>query len=248
MRGPPVSSRKRSESPVAICSTESIRTRAAASSIASGSPSSSAQIAATEPASSGLSSKSGRTSAARSTNSDTASDPAKVSPPSAGSDSDGTRQSVSPPTPSGARLVASTTTSGAAHSSASAASAHASPQVLAVVEHEQRPAGGEIGARGLELRHARQRTHPQRLRDRRPDQPLVSQRRQLDPPAAVGVAVQGLGGGLQREPRLAAAARAGQGQQPWSASRRASSPSSRSRPMKLDSCTGRLLGSASSGR
>jgi hypothetical protein len=118
VRGPPVSSRKRSDSPAAIWSTDSIRTRAAASSIANGSPSNSLQICATGSAFSSLRAKSGRTLRARSTNSDTASDPASTSldpsVPGADSDSDGTRQSVSPATASGARLVASTTTSGPA--------------------------------------------------------------------------------------------------------------------------------------
>jgi hypothetical protein len=129
VRGPRVSSRKRSATRAAICSSESIRKRAAASSIASGNPSSSEQMLATNPTSAAVVSKPGRASRARSTNNDTASDPA-MSPSEAaascpGSDSEGTRHSRSPSTPNGARLVASTTSSGAAMSSDSTAPAHA---------------------------------------------------------------------------------------------------------------------------
>ena len=52
---------------------------------------------------------------------------------------------------------------------------------------------------------------PERLGDRRADEPLVGQRRELHPPGAVGEAIQGLGGGLDGEPGLAAAPGAGQG-------------------------------------
>ena len=54
------------------------------------------------------------------------SDCASAGPRSAGSDSDGTRQVVSPPTPSGSRLVATTVTSGQPCSSASASCLHGS--------------------------------------------------------------------------------------------------------------------------
>ena len=99
VRGPPVSSRKRSDSSVAICSTDSIRSRAAASSIASGSPSSSLQTRGHGRARSRRSARSrGAPWRARSTNSATASEPASVAVRrrGSGSDSDGTRQSVSP--------------------------------------------------------------------------------------------------------------------------------------------------------
>ena len=112
VRAPPTSSPNRSESRSASCSTESVRTCAAASSIASGSPSKRRQMAVT--ASLGV--KSGRARRARSTNSVSASAPV----------SGGTRQSVSPSTRSVARLVASTETPGAALSTVAASSAHAS--------------------------------------------------------------------------------------------------------------------------
>ena len=73
-RAPPVNRRKRSPSPAAICSTPSTRTRAAASSIASGMPSRSWQICATPARSRRRRAKFGRTFSARSMNSRTASD------------------------------------------------------------------------------------------------------------------------------------------------------------------------------
>jgi hypothetical protein len=91
-------------------STDSTRTRAAASSTASGMPSRSSQIRATWGALSAVTAKFGRTFPARSVNRRTASE----------CFSDGTRQVVSPPTLSGSRLVATTVTSGQPRSSASA--------------------------------------------------------------------------------------------------------------------------------
>ena len=89
-------------------------------------------------------------------------------------------------------------------------------QVLAVVEHDQRPPRGEIGADGLKLGEARQRPHPQGLRHRRRDQPLLGERREVDPPDAVGEAIRELRGAPQRQSGLAAASGTRQGQQPGS--------------------------------
>ena len=53
----------------------------------------------------------------------------------------------------------------------------------------------------------------ERLRRGREDERRVAQRRERDPPHAVGVGVGGEAGRLQREPRLAGAARPGQGEE-----------------------------------
>ena len=93
------------------------RTRAAASSIASGMPSRRRQISATVAALSSVSRKSGRTRRARSVNNSIA---------SSASDSDGTRQLTSPATPIGSRLVARTVTAGQPPSRPTTSAAHAS--------------------------------------------------------------------------------------------------------------------------
>ena len=167
---------------------------------------------------------------------------------SEGSDSEGTRQSVSPATPSGARLVASTVTSRAAAQQDLSRSCTGLEQVLTVVQNDQRLRVGEVGDRASSEDWPGSGLTPDRLAERRADGVGVGQRRQLDPPGAVGEAVQRVGGGLGGEPCLAATPGAGQRQQPRGAQRLATSLSSRSRPTKLVSCSGRLFGSASSER
>ena len=99
---------------------------------------------------------------------------------------------------------------GTPRSSASAATAaQRLEQVLAVVE---RPASARALPRcataACELRSARQRPHAERVRAA-PRRPAVGsrERRELDPPGAVREALERVGGDLQRQPRLAAAAR-----------------------------------------
>ena len=109
---------------------ESIRILAAASSIASGRPSSRWQMVSTAAAFWSVIRKDGRTSCARCSNSLTASEPASadavgVGPPS-GSDSGGTCQLSSPSTPRASRLVARMTRPGQAASRYSASPAAAS--------------------------------------------------------------------------------------------------------------------------
>ena len=87
VRAPPVNSRKRSCRLPTISSSDSARTRAAASSIASGMPSSRRQISVTVAALSSVTVKSGRTRRARSANNSIA---------SSASDSDGTATSPRP--------------------------------------------------------------------------------------------------------------------------------------------------------
>jgi hypothetical protein len=53
--------------------------------------------------------------------------------------------------------------------------------MLTVVEYHERPPRRQIGTGGLQRRHSRQRTHPQHLSDRRADQLLVGELRQLEP-------------------------------------------------------------------
>ena len=102
--------------------------RAAASSIASGSPSSLRQTCPTTGAVSGVSSKPPSTAAARSPNRITAGAPAIASgaSPSAGTGSEPVRNTRSPGTPNGSRLVASRRSSGQARRRSSASRAHAS--------------------------------------------------------------------------------------------------------------------------
>ncbi len=117
VRRPPVSSRKRSPRPCSISATDMTLTRAAASSMASGMPSSRRQMATTGPAVDASSTKPGAVAAARSTNSrtDSAEATASMSTPSAsqgvprspsgGRSSDGIGMVASPSIPSASRLV-----------------------------------------------------------------------------------------------------------------------------------------------
>jgi hypothetical protein len=110
VRLPPVGSWNRSPKRAATCSTGSARTRAAASSIASGSPSSRRQISTTAVTLSWVTAKPGWTATARSANSRTTgwamASPAEA--PGSGRPSGGTGHRASPRIPSGSRLVAST--------------------------------------------------------------------------------------------------------------------------------------------
>ena len=105
-----------------------MRTRAAASSIASGIPSRRSAIWPIAAHASASGTKPGRACCARSTNSATAVDDS----------SDGTRHATSPATPIGSRLVASTRRRGHACSSDSIISAAGVEYLLAVVDDEQR--------------------------------------------------------------------------------------------------------------
>ena len=126
---PRVSSRNRSSSSPAISAGRSAATRAAASSIASGIPSSRRQISPTAATFAGLREKSLRAAAARWANRDIASLSATAAMPASGGGSDSGRSpnTCSPPTPSGCWLVARTRTPGQPRrmSAASAAAAAA---------------------------------------------------------------------------------------------------------------------------
>jgi hypothetical protein len=87
-------------------------------------------------------------------------------------------------------------------------------QVLAVVEHHQRPARGQDCHSGIELRLARQRPDADAARERRGDQSWVREWRELDPEDAIGEARADVARHLQRQRGLAAATHAGERQQP----------------------------------
>ena len=156
---PPVSSRKRSSSRAAICSTGSARTRAAASSSASGMPSSRAAdlrhrrgvalgqreagLAAPRP----LDEQPHRLDCGQ-----RALRAARVRRV-AGSASEGTRQAVSPATPSASRLVARMREPRAGAQQRVGQRGARVDQVLAVVEHQQdtRAAADVIAQRGSQI-------------------------------------------------------------------------------------------------
>ena len=124
--------------------------------------------------------------------------------------SDGTRQAVSPGTPSGSRLVAKTRMPGHWRRTASASGAQELEDVLAVVQEEERVArlevGEERGLRGL----ARGLPRSQRGECGAGDERRVREGREVDEPDAVGGAVEATGHGLEGEAGLAHAPRAGQ--------------------------------------
>ena len=111
--------------------------------------------------------RSGRAPAARSTNSATASEaptPRRCGSPGrwSGSESEGTRQSASPQRRAGRGSWPDHDLGGGA-AAAPRRPRRTPREVLAVVEHDQRPARGEIGAGGLKLGHPRQRAYAQRF-------------------------------------------------------------------------------------
>ena len=87
-------------------------------------------------------------------------------------------------------------------------------EMLAIVEHEQDRAVGQVLDQAIERGPARILAQPERGAGRRSDMLGGGQRRELDQPDAVARAVEQLGRGLQRESRLAGAAGAGQRHEP----------------------------------
>ncbi len=134
VRAPPVNSRNRSCRLSRISVNDSARTRAAANSIASGTPSRRRQISVTVAALSSSTTKSGRARRARSTNSSIA---------LSANGNDGTRQLSSPATPIGSRLVVSRVNLGPASSNATISVGAGIQQMLAVVQHHQHPPVGD---------------------------------------------------------------------------------------------------------
>ena len=91
------------------------------------------------------------------------------------------------------------------------AAARAARQLLEVVEHEQRARANraaDVVAKRLVDRSALDAREAERLRERRPDVVGVGHRAEPDEVDAAGKLRGGIGRDLQREPRLAAAARA----------------------------------------
>ena len=198
--------------------TDTLRTRAAASSIASGMPSSCSQIIATCAAFSLVTVKFGRARTARSMKSCTASKRASdstVTTSSAfGDRSDGTRHVTSPGRLSGWRLVVSTCSGGQPRSRDSTSSADSSSRCSQLSMSTSARASRSRGDDRVEQRLLDRALHVQDRGERRHDRARLAERCELHVPDAVGVAVDPVGRGLEREPRLAAAAGPGDGEQP----------------------------------
>ena len=141
VRAPPVSSRNRSCRLSRISSSDSARTRAAASSMANGMPSRRRQISATVSASPSVIAKSGLARRARSLNNSTA---------SSARDNDGTCQFTSPPTMRGSRLVARIATLEQPASKSLTRFCAGLQQMLAVVQHQQQPSLADEAQQRLE--------------------------------------------------------------------------------------------------
>ena len=86
-------------------------------------------------------------------------------------------------------------------------------EVLEVVEDEQEPLLGEEALEALGDGSGAGLAEPERLRDRGQDERGVGDRRERDEEDALREVLDQLGGGLEREPGLARAARAGERQQ-----------------------------------
>ena len=199
-------------------SADSCRQRAAASSRASGMPSRRWQIWAMAGALASLTAKEGRARCARSTNRTTASycDSAGTSrPPSGlGQRIDGTRQVISPGTPSGSRLVVSTEVDGFANSRAVTSSAQAATRCSQLSKTRSDGLVAELDRQLVNDGTARNLAGAQRGQRGPTDGVRIGQRGQLDPPHAARLRVECLRGHGEGEAGLADAGRTGQRHQP----------------------------------
>ena len=160
-----------------------------------------------------------RASVARSTNSriagERSSSSGAGSAERSGRPSEGTRQTISPSTWSGSRLVASTVTPGQVRSSSSTTAAQASTtcsQLSSTISSSRsRSCAASAAASGA---RGRGELDADRLGDRLHHELGLGDRRELHEPRAVAMRRHALGGHLEREPRLAAAARPGEREQP----------------------------------
>ncbi len=228
VRLPRLSRAKRSVSRAAICSGASTRRRAAASSIASGSPSSRWQISATATQLSARRNV-GSTASARAVN--RATDSNAVTSASAGcwagsgAGSCGTGYTASPINPSGSRLVATIRRSGQAREQRVDHRRASGQHVFAVVQHQQQAPRREVGAQRLHRRPGRllrraerggdevgQHGTVRRVRHRRRVQ--LTQLGQIDEPGAVREGPQHLRRRASGQPGLAHPADAAQRHQP----------------------------------
>ena len=181
-----------------------MRTRAAASSIASGMPSRRSTICsiAFDASASGV--NPGRACCARSTNSAT----------DVERSSDGTRHATSPATPSGSRLVASTRKRGHARKQRLDHLGRRVEHLLAVVDDQQRVEIVQLFGQRVDERTPELLAQAEHTGDRLGDVAAVRDRGELRAPHAVGVTVELVRRRVQREPGLATAAGTGQRHQP----------------------------------
>ena len=203
----PSASRKRSFSRATICSTLRSRTRAAASSMASGRPSSRRQSSTTAGAFSSVSAKSGVDQPGALDEEADGLEPRQVlrraRSPSSGRASGGTRKVLSPGMLSRSRLVASTRSCGHARTSVSASSAQAPMRCsqLSRISSACRPASAAVrisrGDRGASS--GRPSADATACATRR----AVPHAGQLDEPDAVRAEAPELGADGQGEPGLA---------------------------------------------
>ena len=123
-----------------------------------------------------------------------------------GMSSDGTRNTTSPGTRSGSRLVARIVSCGAERSSVSASPAVAASRCSQLSRTSSMRARREELDHGVDEPLPGQRPHVERGRDRARDEPGVRERSELDQSRTVRVRRLGGAGQLEREPRLAHAA------------------------------------------
>ena len=121
-----------------------------------------------------------------------------------------TVHTCSPAMPSGERLVARTFRSGHHDRSRSTTGAVAAEQVLAVVEHEQRPPVAQVLDQAVLERQVLARVDVERRRDRGGERGRVADGRQLDDEHPVGDVLPELAGDADREARLPDTAGPGQ--------------------------------------
>ena len=205
VRAPPVRSRKRSCRLLTISSSESARTRAAASSMASGIPSRRRQISVTVSVLSSVTVKSGRARRARSVNNSTA---------SSARDSDGTCQFTSPATMRGSRLVARIVTREQPASTSLTSSALASSRCsqLSNTTSSRRSRTDRNSVSVIE--RPGWSGSPSARATVSGTTSGCGDRRQIGIENAVGEVTAHLAGDLDRQPGLARSACAGQGHEP----------------------------------
>ena len=128
--------------------------------------------------------------------------------------SGGTHQTCSPLSPSAVRLVASTRSDGQSSSSLATSAATAPTNVLTVVEHHEEPLGGQLRDESVLRRSQRLVVDSETGGDGGYHRTPVPDGCQLDETHPRGIPVGQPMAHLQTEPRLAAAWRPHQGDQP----------------------------------
>ena len=184
-----------------MCASDSARTRAAASSMASGMPSRRRQISAMATALSPEGSKSGRTRRARSANNSMA---------SSSSDNDGTLHVSSSPTPMGSRLSGQGWSAAGRHRAERRSTRPTIEEVLTIVEQQQHSSIVDESAKGVHRRAPRLIRYTQGARQRGGHLVRIGDRRQVDKSHTVGKFSNQLCCDLYREGRLADTACSGQ--------------------------------------